>query len=305
MKIEAKSLVALLWEFDTEQKCIDHFAKVRWPDGAQCLRCNSSRIYKRSDGQFRCGDCRYTFSVRKGTVFEGSNIPLRKWYAAVWLTTNSPKGISSYQLARTIDVSQKTAWRMLTRLRAAAGNDAEEQEQLSGEVEVDEVYMGGQQKWKHFDKKDPTARGGAGKMPVVGMRGRNGKVRYEHVSFANMKALHDFIRRHAKEGSTLYTDENSGYNGLSESYDHKTINHSRKRYAEGDVHVNGIESMWALLRRGYRGTFHHWSKKYMDFYLAEFAFRQNAKDMEPPEKVNKLLDSSQGVRVKVSCNGKE
>ncbi len=120
-----------------------------------------------------------------------------------------------------------------------------------------------------------------------------------------MKALHDFVHRHAEEGSTLYTDENSGYNGLSEIYDHKTINHSSKRYANGDVHVNGIESMWALLRRGYRGTFHHWSKKYMDFYLAEFAFRQNSKDMEPPEKVNKLLDSSQGVRVKVSCNGKE
>lgn len=302
MKTDAASLVALMLEFDTEQKCIDHLVEVRWPKGVDCVRCNDLQIYARKDGQFRCGDCGYTFSARKGTIFEGSNVPLRKWFAAIWLVTNSPKGISSYQLGRTLGVTQKTAWRMLTRLRAVAESDVgeEEEEQVDGVIEIDEVYIGGVEKWKHGDKKDPTARGGSGKMPVVGLYQRDGTVRFEFVPFVNYKALHTFVEHHVKEGATVYTDDNPGYSGLGKKYDHHVVNHSKKKYVEDGAHVNSAESMWALLRRGYRGTFHFWTREYMSFYLAEFAFRQNIKDLESPEKMDKMLDSSQGVRVKVS-----
>jgi len=287
MKIKANNLLDLLEQFPTEQACIDYLAAIRWPDGDRtCPYCGSAKTYSRSDGRFICGDCNRSFSVRVGTIFEGSKIPLQKWYIAIWLLMSNRKGISSCALSRQIGIRQKTAWSMLQRIRFALCSD--DQEMVGGLVEVDETYFGGKEKNKHFDKK-LFDRWPEGKTAAIGLRTRDGQVRLRHIDIANAPRMMSFIQDNVEEGAVLFTDEHTGYGEAGERYEHKTVSHNRREYVRGIISTNGIESVWAVLKRGFGGIYHHWRPYYTHLYLAEFEARLNMKGDDDGERLEKVL----------------
>ena len=245
-----------------------------WPTGARCPVCGlSERITTRKGGYYRCNQCKEDFTVRTGTIFERSHVPLHKWLYAMYLLVTSRKGVSSLQLSKEIGMTQKTAWFVLQRLREACGNDPTV---LSGIVEVDEVYIGGKESAKHASKKLNAGRGAIGKTAVMGMRERGGRTIAKPVPSADTANLHTAIHTHVEAGSTLHTDEAAAYGGISGLFfEHATINHGAGEYSRDGVTTNGIESVWAVLKRGLHGVYHHASPKHLGRYVNEFTFRLN------------------------------
>lgn len=265
----AVNLMSLMEDFDTDKECRDFLEQLRWPDGVRCPRCKSekiSRIVKRN--QFDCDSCRYQFSVTSGSIFHDSHLPLPKWFIAIYLMSESKKGISANQLKRTINVSYKTAWYLCHRIRAAVKDVGAAP--LSGTVEVDETYIGGKRRnVGHGFRKNKTM--------VLATIERGGNTRLRVEQRATRKMLHKFILETTHEATKrIITDELPAYRGIADANTtHETVNHGQEEWVRGDVHTNSVEGVFSLFKRSIVGAYHQVSAKHLDAYLDEFEFRFN------------------------------
>ncbi len=264
-------LMTLMDRFHSEEKCLEYLEGLRWPDGVHCPRCDSdkiSRIVKRA--QYDCDSCRYQFSVKAGTIFHDSHLPLRKWFAAVYLMCEARKGVSANQLKRTLKVAYKTAWYLCHRIRAAL-KDADTKP-LDDTVEVDETFVGGKIRGRgrgYHDNKDM----------VLGAIERGGSIRLRVEKRRDRKTLHKFIEDTAPDAKRVFTDDFPAYKGITdEKTQHETVNHSADEYVRGDVHTNSIEGAFSLFKRSIVGAYHQVSTKHLPAYLDEFEFRFDNRD---------------------------
>ena len=285
-------------KFNTEFKCLKFLEKVIWKNGIKCQFCSSKRISKRNKktGFFQCKDCRKKFNVRTGTIFHRSKIKLNKWLYASYLLQTSRKGISSLQLSKQIGVRQATAWFMLHRLREACNKTGG---MLSGSIQSDEAYFGGKNKNKHKNKR-PKEKWQKNKIMVQGLKSDN-QFKFHIIDSPDKKTLQGNIVKDVEKGSAIMTDEYKGYKGLDKHFEHLTVKHSSDEYfcPLTGATTNDIESVWALMKRGYKGIYHHWSKKHLHRYLDEFAFRLDKGncDIDTMDRIRSLVEGSQNKRL--------
>ncbi|MBT3187654.1 MAG: IS1595 family transposase [Anaerolineae bacterium] len=296
-KTQFNSIIDLINKFPNEQACLAQLKELRWKDGIYCPHCGfSEKIYEFKDGKtFKCASCRKKFTAKVGSIFEDSPLPLQKWFLAIYLITSHKKGISSVQLAKDINVTQKTAWYMLHRLRHVSQTKSFNRS-LSNTVEADETYIGGKEKNKHADKrtKNNQGRSTKTKTAVIGVKERGGNVKAQVVADTKGKTVKNFIVENVVIGSNLMTDEYRAYRGLGFAYTHDYVKHGKGEYVKGFCHTNGIENFWSILKRGIVGIYHFVSEKHLNNYLAEFAFRHNTRDLEESVRFNLFLENCQG-----------
>jgi hypothetical protein len=277
------TLSQLTARFRTEDDCKAYLRDMRWPDGVKCPRCQNAKVYALKARPFHwvckgkdCGGRNgYRFSVITKTIFENTNYDLRVWFQVIYLMTQSKKGISALQIHRQIGSGDyRTAWYMCHRIRAAMKDSAFPK--LMGEVEIDETYIGGKDKNRHWNKKRYTTGGLDGKAAVIGAIARKGNVVCQIIENTDRFTLNSFVRQAvSSDVSLVATDEHPSYARLKRQYPHQVVNHKRGEYVRGNVHTANLDSFWSLLKPGVMGTFHNVSKTYLPLYLAEFSFRHN------------------------------
>lgn len=289
------NLISLLTYFKDEQTCRDYLELIRWDGKLTCVYedCKHDKVFKYADGKrYRCAKCSKTYSVKVGTIFEDSKIPLSKWYAAIYLITSHKKGISSLQLHRDLGITQKSAWYVLHRVRHSLGMNTGS-EKLSGIIEADETFMGGLEgnKHKHKQTKGVQGRSSQIKTPIVGIIERGGELRAKKVKDTKGYSLRPFIVDNVEFNSTLNTDEWHGYNGLSRIYKHNVVNHGQGEYVKNGNHTNTMEGFWSLLKRGIDGIYHSVSEKHLQLYVDEFVFRYNTRGVSESYRFDAMLNN--------------
>jgi len=294
-----KTLIKAIEFFADPDNALQYLAAKRWPDGVTCPYCEAGEpMFLSTRRIWKCRKCRTQFSVKVGTIFEDSPLSLGKWLTAVWLISNCKNGVSSYEIARDLGITQKSAWFMLHRIRDAM-QDTQTGSKLSGEVEVDETFIGGKARNMHLEKRQRriTGTGGKDKTAVMGILERGGEVRTAVIPSRKKKVLQAEIRKHVQAGSALYSDALKSYEGLSAEYAHQVIDHA-VAYVEGRVHTNTLENFWSLLKRGLGGTYISVEPFHLFRYIDEQAFRyNNRKDMTDADRFALACSSIAGKRL--------
>jgi transposase-like protein len=274
--MEPKTLQAAILYFSKPENCRKYLVARRWPNGVTCPRCGSTDVlFLEKYNRWHCRQKHDApqFTLKTGTIFEDSPIGLDKWLTAMWMVVTCKNGISSYEISRDLGVTQKSAWFMDHRIRLALQNGS--MGKLAGHVEVDETFIGGKARFMHKSKRAKVVkRGPSGKTIVVGVLERGGKVRMEVVENRERQAVQAIVKENVEKGSELYTDEWSAYFGLAPEYAHQIINHA-EAYVQGQVHTNGLENCWSLLKRGLKGTYVSVEPFHLFRYLDEQMFRFN------------------------------
>ena len=293
-----KTLSEAIQSFANPDNAIRYFSAKRWPDGVACPYCEADEpMFLSTRKIWKCRKCRKQFSVKVGTIFEDSAIPLSKWLTAMWLIANCKNGVSSYEIARDLGITQKSAWFMLQRIRQAL--QGKKGGKIGGHIEVDETFIGGKARNMHLRKRRERiqGRGVTGKAVVIGMLQRGGQVRTAIIDDRDKETLHGFVRENVRRGASVYTDELLSYYGLDSDYTHQVINHAEE-YVRGQVHTNGMENFWSLLKRGLSGTYVSVEPFHLFRYIDEQAFRyNNRKDMTDADRFALACSLAAGKRL--------
>lgn len=307
-----KSLISLVNYFTTDERCKQAIIESRWGVGASqdvvCPYCGKHNCHRRKDGRFCCSRCRKNFSCLVGTIFENTKVSLLKWFMAMYLVSSHKKGVSSHQLGRDIEVCQKTAWFMLQKIRTLYVQD--DSVALSGDIELDEVYIGGKEKWKHKNMRTPKTQGCSTKTknPVFGMmerttitntKGEDGTMSYVRaivVTKTDRDTLLPIIKQFCEEGSHLITDEMNSYNCLSnEGFAHDVVCHSAKEFVRGGIFTNDMEGFWSHFRRMIVGCYHNIDVKYLQRYVDEACYRWNTRKISENNRFEYMFKQSIGI----------
>src|SRR5260370_12738768 len=300
-----EALMGAVRYFGDAEKCYEFMVAMRWPRGIRCPRCNSKEVGMLVLPRriWNCKGCRKQFSVKVGTIFEDSPLGLDKWLPATWLIVNAKNGVSSWELARSLGVTQKTGWFMLHRIRLAM-QDGSIEKKMKGRVEADETFIGGKARYMHKDRRARTTRGqsgSVGKAAVMGLLERNtpekhSRVRCKVVGSVRRHDVETPVRENVEKGAEVYTDALPSYDRLTDEYIHKVIDHA-ECYAKGHVHTNGLENFWSLLKRGIKGTYVSVEPFHLFRYLDEQAFRFNERKDDDKGRFLKAIASFAGKRL--------
>ncbi|MCC6153393.1 MAG: IS1595 family transposase [Candidatus Hydrogenedentes bacterium] len=301
-----KTLMEAVRYFADYENCHNFVATMRWSDKETCPHCQSTEVrYMEKVKRFQCRGCRRQFTLKTGTVFEDSPIGLDKWLCAIWMHVNCKNGVSSYEVHRALGVTQKTAWFMGQRIRLAMQNGSIEK--LSGSIEVDETLIGGKARFmspkrreKMFGKGKNAKTGSFGKVVVMGVLERSGEVRTEVITSTKRKTLDPLVRKHVEKGSNVYTDALASYESLRDEYIHQTIDHA-KAYVSGQIHTNGLENFWSLLKRGIKGTYVSVEPFHLFRYLDEQAYRYNKRKLNDRQRFVEAVRGIIGKRLTYSA----
>ena len=296
------SLVEIMRQFPDDASAEAWYVTRRWPYGVSCPHCGSLNVQtgaKHKTMPYRCREkeCAKRFSPKTGTVMEGSKLGFQTWILATFLLSTNLKSVSSMKLHRDLKINQRSAWFLAHRLRVALSQSSG---LFSGPVEVDETYFGGSRKNMSAAKRRKlrdTGRGAAGKTAVVGAKDReSNRVAARVVERTDADTLQGFVAEHAAPQARVFTDDASAYEGMP--FDHETVTHSLSEYVRGDVHTNGIESLWSMMKRAHKGTFHKLSPKHLDRYVQEFAARHNLREQDTGEIIGSVTDGMAGKRLR-------
>lgn len=293
------SLMEFMAKFPNERAAQDWFESVRWADGVTCPHCGSENIHTRSEEKrrnqpYRCRSCRKDFSVKAGTLMHSSHKGCLEWVTAMYLMSTSLKGVSSMKLHRDLNMTQKTAWMMAHKIRETFDDNCADL--FGGPVEADETHIGGLEKNKHENRKLKEGRGAVGKAAVVGVKDRTtNRVAASPVPATDRTNIHGFIMENVRDDAVLYTDEARAYRGLP--HRHEAVNHSTGEHVREQAHTNGIESFWAMLKRGYHGTYHQMSEKHLGRYVNELAGRHNVRPMDTIQQMARIAKGMVGKRL--------
>src|SRR6266568_3500536 len=292
-----KTLQQAILYFSDADNCTNFLMQMRWPNGVECPACDSREVsYLSTRRLWKCKACKKQFSVKVGSLMEDSPIGLDKWLAAIWLIANAKNGISSYEIHRALGVTQKSAWFLMHRIRKAM--QAGTFRKLAGDVEVDETFIDGLARNMHKNKRNKVSKTGfIGKVAVMGLLERHGgEVRTVIVGDTTRVTMQPKVRQYVEEGSNVFSDAHSAYTGLDDAYIHAVINHGEE-YVRGNIHTNGIENFWSLLKRGIKGTYVSVEPFHLFRYLDEQAFRFNNRKVDDADRFIKAASQVTGKRV--------
>lgn len=283
------NVIEIFQSFQTQEQAVEYLERIRWAGQPHCPYCGSESVGRHASGdrnmaRWQCRDCSRAFAVTVGTLFHGTHIPLRNWFLVLALMLNAKKSASAYQIARDLGMRRPTVWSMMHRVRTAMAADPEQELLLHGIVEADETYVGGKpRKGNNRDDDMPNKRGrGTRKVPVVGVVERGGRVVARVAEDLTGKGLFRFLKASVDpKGSLLITDELAAYGAASKLFNRAVVNH-KERYADGATHTNTIESFWALIKRAWYGSHHHYSRKYMPLFVAESCWKYNHRKSNDP-----------------------